>query len=359
MTLKVSVQHQFENFALNVSFEAPAGITVLFGKSGSGKTSLINAVAGLVKPQEAKITLGKHVLHDSDRGVFVAPHQRGIGYIFQDHRLFPHLTVEQNLNFGRGRARREKSGHEFELICEMLGLSELLGRRPLALSGGEAQRVTIGRALLSNPKLLLADEPLASLDERRKAEILPYFERIRDELKLPILYVSHAPTEVARLASWVVALERGRVLRQGDPLDILADAELSPAGASAVGAAIEARVAAHHADGLTELSAAGIALFVPRISHALGAVVRVRLPAADVLLARVKPVGLSALNVMEGQVSGIHRSDDAGAIVSLKTGAGTVLSRVTHRSVQALDLHIGARCFAIVKTVAIASGERG
>ncbi|PKP67843.1 MAG: molybdenum ABC transporter ATP-binding protein, partial [Alphaproteobacteria bacterium HGW-Alphaproteobacteria-8] len=201
MTLQIALKHSFKGFELDIDFEAPPGVTVLFGPSGSGKTTVINAVAGLLRPDRGRITAQDWVLVDTEARQFLPPHRRRLGYIFQEGRLFPHLTVRRNLLYGRWFAPREARGESLSRVVEMLGIGALLDRRPSALSGGEKQRVAIGRALLSGPKLILADEPLAALDEGRKAEILPYFERLRDEVTIPILYVSHSSAEVARLAT--------------------------------------------------------------------------------------------------------------------------------------------------------------
>lgn len=355
MSLSVSLTHRFDGFTLDARFEAPAGLTVLYGRSGSGKTTIINAVAGLFRPDTARIVIGDSVLDDTDQAVSVPTHARRIGYIFQDARLFPHLSVRQNLAYGGWVSRHKAPLAQTDHVVEMLGLGPLLDRRPHALSGGEKQRVAIGRALLSDPRVILADEPLASLDEARKAEILPYFERLRDEGSVPILYVSHAPAEVARLATTVIALEAGQVVRQGPALDVLADPMVTPAGVGAAGAALEAVITAHHADGLTELSAGGVPLFLPRVAQEVGTLVRVRLPASDVLLSRERPDGLSALNIIPGTVSALHEGSNCAVVVSLDTPAGPLLSRITQRSARAMGLTIGAPCHAIVKTVAIAS----
>ncbi|MDG1129166.1 MAG: molybdenum ABC transporter ATP-binding protein, partial [Paracoccaceae bacterium] len=217
MTLQVSLRHQFAGFDLDVAFEAPPGVTVLFGPSGSGKSTVINAVAGLLRPDRGRIVTDDLVLLDTDARRVLPPHKRRLGYVFQEGRLFPHLSVRQNLLFGRWFAPRDARGESLDRVVELLGLEHLLDRRPGALSGGEKQRVAIGRALLAAPRLILADEPLAALDETRKAEILPYFERLRDEVAVPILYVSHASAEVARLATTVVALRAGRVAAVGPP----------------------------------------------------------------------------------------------------------------------------------------------
>ena len=358
MSLDVEIRQRFEGFQLNAAFSAPKGVTVLFGRSGSGKTSIVNAVAGLMKPESGRIALDSEALFDSETGVFIPPHRRRLGYVFQEGRLFPHMTVRRNLLYGRVRAG---GGPEVDVdrVVEMLGLGDLLGRRPGALSGGEKQRVALGRALLSNPRMILADEPLAALDEPRKAEILPFFERLRDEAGVPILYVSHAAAEVARLATTVVALEGGRVVAQGPALDILGDPSVAPTGVRDVGALLEAKVARHHKDGLTELDAGGVLLLLPRIDHPPGRSVRLRIAAQDVMLARDRPEGLSALNIVAGTVTGVRLGEGPGAIVTVATPAGPLLARVTRRSLQALGLQEGAACHAVVKSVAIAPRDVG
>jgi molybdate transport system ATP-binding protein len=246
------------------------GVTVLFGKSGSGKTSVIKRWRGFFI-LTGRIAHRGHRLFDSGRRHFVPPHKRRMGYVFQEARLFPHLDVRRNLTYGRRfapvRPRPWTRPVEFDRIVDLLGLSGLLDRRPRDLSGGETQRVAIGRALLSRPSLLLADEPLAALDADRKEEILPYFERLRDDLQVPILYVSHAAPEVARLATTVVVLEEGRVLRSGPAAEVLGDPDITPLGPRDAGALLEARVVHHHEDGLTELDAGGARLFLPRLGQ--------------------------------------------------------------------------------------------
>ena len=354
MTLSVRLRHSFGAFALDVDFEAPEGITVLFGRSGSGKTTIIDAVAGLLRPQAGRIANGDRVLLDTEAGICLPPHRRRLGYIFQEGRLFPHLTVRQNLAYGRWFAPKDAPREEFAHVVEMLGIGHLLDRRPGRLSGGEKQRVAIGRALLAAPRLILADEPLAALDEARKAEILPYFERLRDEVSVPILYVSHSAAEVARLATTVVALQDGSIARQGPAVEVLGDPMVTPAGVRAAGAVLEAIVIGHHDDGLTELEAGGERLVLPRVPHAEGARIRVRIPAKDVILSRERPVGLSALNILPGTVQALRPGEGPGALVSLRTPAGNVLARITRRSAAALGIAPGANCFAIVKTVAVA-----
>ncbi|EEE37066.1 molybdate ABC transporter, ATP-binding protein [Rhodobacteraceae bacterium KLH11] len=359
MSLSVRLQHQLPGLALDIEFDAPSGVTVLFGRSGAGKTTIANVVAGLLRPEAGRVAVDDWVLFDTRQGTWLPPHRRRLGYIFQEGRLFPHLSVRQNLNYGRRFAPRDARRENPDRVIEMLGIGHLLDRRPAPLSGGEKQRVAIGRALLAGPRLIVADEPLAALDDARKAEILPYFERLRDEVSVPILYVTHSAAEVARLATSVVALQDGRVLRHGPASEVLADPSVAPAGVRAVGAVLQVRVAAHHEDGLTELDAGGTRLFLPGIPHKIGEELRIRIPAQEVLLASKPPEALSALNVMAGQVEAIRAGEGPGAIVSVKTPAGVVLSRVTRRSVAALGLQQGSRCYAVIKTVALAPQDVG
>lgn len=359
MSLSVRMLHNLPGIALDLDFEAPPGVTVLFGRSGSGKTTVVNAVAGLLRPQAGRVAVGDWVLFDTDCGVWLPPHRRRLGYIFQEGRLFPHLTVRQNLNYGRWFAPRGVQRENPDRVIEMLGIGHLLDRRPAMLSGGEKQRVAIGRALLASPRLILADEPLAALDDARKAEILPYFERLRDEVSVPILYVTHSAAEVARLATSVVALQDGQVVRFGPASEVLADPSVAPAGVRAVGAVLSVRVAAHHDDGLSELDAGGARLFLPRIAHRIGEDLRIRIPAQEVILSNIPPEGLSALNVLSGQVETIRSGEGPGAIVSVNTPAGIVLARVTRRSVAALGLQQGSSCYAVIKTVALAPQDVG
>ncbi|MFV0244442.1 MAG: molybdenum ABC transporter ATP-binding protein [Qingshengfaniella sp.] len=361
MSLAVRLRHSFQGFDLDIGFEAPAGITVLFGRSGAGKTTIVNAVAGLLRPDAGRIVADDVALLDTERGLWLPPHRRRLGYIFQEGRLFPHLSVRQNLGYGRWFARRRGAGGSDRMarVVDMLGLGDLLDRRPGGLSGGEKQRVAVGRALLADPALILADEPLAALDEARKAEILPYFERLRDEVSVPILYVSHSVAEVARLATTVIALDGGRVLHQGTAASVLADPAVLPMGVRAAGALIFARVGRHHADGLTELVAGDTALFLPRIGAAPGQTVGLRIAAHDVILSRDRPEGLSALNILSGIVHEIRAGEGPGALVSLDTVAGRVLARITARSVAAMGLAPGQPCHAVIKALSVAREDVG
>ena len=353
--LSVEVEHEHGAFRLAAAFEAPAGVTALFGRSGSGKTTLVNVIGGLVRPRRARVSVDGMVLVDTARGLDVPAHRRRVGYVFQEARLFPHLSVRQNLAFGRWFAPRREAGHDVGLLVDLLGIGHLLQRRPGGLSGGERQRVAIGRALLAKPRLLLMDEPLASLDEARKAEILPFLERLRDEAAIPIVYVSHALPEVARLADTLVVLDEGRVTAAGPTSDILARIGVpSLTGERDAGAVLATEVAAHDpVFGLTTLSTAAGDLQVPRLDRPVGSRLRVQVSARDVMLSLSRPAGLSALNVLAGTVTGIEvERDGAAAEVRLDCGGAPLLARVTRKSAAALALAPGTPVFAVVKTVA-------
>ena len=359
MSLSVAVSHAFAGFALEARFDAPPGVTALFGASGSGKTTLVGAVAGLLRPDRGRIVVSGRVLMDSDARVFLPPHRRRVGYVFQEGRLFPHLSVRQNLTYGRWFSGR-RNGGEVAHVVELLGIGPLLDRPPGALSGGEKQRVAIGRALLSDPELLLMDEPLAALDDARKTDILPYLERLRDDVQIPILYVSHSVSEVARLATTVVVLRDGRVVRAGPTGQVLADPEAVPTlGLRDAGSVLTGRVTRHHDDGLTELDIAGNRLFLPHVAAAPGAALRIRIGAQDVILSRAAPVGLSALNILRGEVTALRSGTGPGVMVQLRIGRESLLARITKRSAAALGLAPGLPCHAIAKTVSVAPADIG
>ncbi len=360
MNLQVDFHHALGGFTLDVAFEAPPGVTALFGQSGSGKTTIINAIAGLLRPASGRIEMQGSTLFDSSRGVNLPPWKRRLGYVFQDGRLFPHLTVRQNLTYGQRFAPSQKPGPELMDVAEMLGITALLGRRPGRLSGGEQQRVAIGRALLSGPRMLLMDEPLAALDTARKGEILPYLERLRDNADLPILYVSHSVAEVARLATTVVVLEDGRVRRVGPAEQVLSDLDMvRQLGLREAGAVLPATVRCHHADGLSELDVSGGRLFLPRTKSPEGAQVRVRILAHDVILARERPQGMSALNILPGRVIELRGGDGPGMIAQLQCGNDRLLARITRRSANAMELAPGVELFAVIKSVAVAQIDVG
>ena len=343
--LEVGFRHDFPGLALDVAFQAPGGVTALFGPSGCGKTTTINAIAGLMRPLQGRIALDGQVLFDA--GTDLPPQARRIGYVFQDARLFPHMTVAANLRYP-SRWRRG-AGRDFDRIVDLLALAPLLDRRPGTLSGGERQRVAIGRALLSDPALLVMDEPLAALDDTRKAEIMPWLERLRDEIRLPILYVSHSVPEVLRLANTLVLMQAGRVLHAGPLTGVLADPDLAPLlGAREAGALIRARITGTEPDGLIRAATAGGQILLPPGSSTDGQELRLRILAHEVILSRQPPLGLSALNVLPVRVLRVE-----GGLVQLALGDERMLAQVTPRSVKALDLQPGTTCHAIVKTVSV------
>jgi molybdate transport system ATP-binding protein len=352
--LEIRVSHRLGDFAIDANFASDGGLTALFGRSGSGKTSLINTIAGLIRPDHARIVVAGAVLVDTDRHIFVPRHRRRIAYVFQEGRLFPHLTVRQNLLYGRWFTRPLQRHGDITQVVDMLGIGQLLRRRPALLSGGEKQRVAIGRALLASPRLLLMDEPLASLDEDRKAEILPYIERLRDETRLPIVYVSHSIAEVARLASTLVILSEGRIAATGPTAEVMARLDLSLlAGRPEAGAILETRIVDHDpAFGLTRLRAAAGELRVPRLELPVGSRVRVRIRARDVMIAVREPRGLSALNVLAGVITAIGPSDGPIAELRLDCGGDALIARLTRQSIATLKLSQGKRVYAVIKSVA-------
>ncbi|SFE56188.1 molybdenum ABC transporter ATP-binding protein [Roseivivax sediminis] len=359
MSLAVALRHRQGDFTLDVDFAAPEGVTVLYGRSGAGKSSVIGAVAGLVRPEAGRIAVGARTLFDSAAGTDVPVHRRRAGVVFQEPRLFPHLTVRENMLYARRVTGRRGAG-ALDEVTQLLGIGALLDRRPRTLSGGEASRVAIGRALLSEPEILLMDEPLAALDEARRAEILPYLERLRDHARMPILYVSHNLGEVARLATHLVVLEGGRVVRAGPPETLLADPSLVHLlGLREAGSVIAARVAAHAGDGVTELSISGGPLYLPRIEAEVGTALRVRILAQDVLLATKRPEGLSALNVLPVEVVSLRYGGGPGVTAQLRAGEDLLLARITRRSTDALGLREGMRCFAVLKSLAVAPTDVG
>lgn len=360
MSLIVDIAHPLGGFDLSVTFEAPGGITALFGRSGTGKTTVVNAVSGLLKPHRGRIVVGGETLLDTGAGIDLAVHRRRLGYVFQDGRLFPHLSVRQNLTFGTRFAPPGATGPGLAEVCDLLGIADLLDRRPGALSGGEKQRVAIGRALLSRPRMLLMDEPLAALDAARKEEILPFLERLRDHTAIPILYVSHSVAEVARLATWVVVLEAGQVARAGPAEQVLSDpATVRQFGVREAGAVLPARIDRHHADGLTELAVSGGRLFLPLMDRGEGQHTRVRILAHDVIVASEAPKGLSALNILPAEVLALHSGSGPGVIVQLQCGDDRLLARITRRSAVALGLAPGRRVFAVIKSVSVARTDVG
>ena len=346
---------------LYVDVELPSqGISALFGRSGAGKTSLINAVAGIVTPDDGVIRVGDRVFFDRARGIDLPLEQRGIGYVFQDARLFPHLNVAGNLRYGLKRSR-DTQAIEWSSVIDVLGLAHLLDRRPHHLSGGERQRVALGRALLRQPALLLMDEPLASLDAPRKAEVLPYIERLAHEFDLPVLYVSHSIDEVTRLARHLVIVSEGRTVASGELAHIMSLPEHSPlVGRYEAGSVIDCAVAQHDDRyGMTTLRFADGQIRVPRVDLATGTPVRVRIRARDVALALTQPVDVSITNQLAGHVLSMTPREGPYVDVAVDLGSTSIRALITRESCDRLQLAIGMRVWAMVKSVALDSRSVG
>ena len=346
----------YGDFALDIDLALPTrGVTALFGPSGSGKSTLLRCVAGLARAPGGYLEINGEVWQDAARGFFLPTHQRSLGYVFQEASLFPHLTVEGNLAYGRKRApagaRRVDQTH----ILELLGIGQLLRRRPERLSGGERQRVAIARALFAHPKILLLDEPLSALDHARKQEILPYLERLHDELEIPMLYVSHAPDEVARLADHLVVLEAGRVLASGPLQETLARLDLPIRLGEDAGVVLEGRIAERDvAWHLARVDFGGGSLWVRDGGHPIGREVRVRILARDVSLALEAHRGTSILNILPARVEQLAEdAHPALALARLDVGGAPLVARLTRRSAAALSLTPGHTVWAQIKAVAL------
>ena len=343
-----------DGFALDVAIDVSApGVVALFGRSGCGKTTLVNIVAGLLRADEAHVEIDGVTLEGA--GKYLPAEQRRIGYVFQDARLFPHLDVMSNLRYGEKRARDGERRITLDLVAPMLGLEPLLSRRVHQLSGGERQRIALGRALLSQPRLLLLDEPLASLDAARREEVLPYLEKLRDELAIPIIYVSHQFEEVLRLATHVVLMDRGKVLSQGSLDDLSLHPELRAiVGLDGVGAVL--RGAVESVDGGTGLASVRIGDNVLQINlraARAGSTVRIQLLARDIILATSRPENLSVRNVLTGTVARIVADDEDTDLVYVDIGGASVLARVTRAASMSLALRTGTPVWVLVKTVSI------
>lgn len=361
MTISFDVRHRLGDFALDVTFAAQGPLTALFGSSGSGKTSVINMIAGLLRPQQGRIAIDGQVLSDAARSIFVPKHRRRIGYVFQDARLFPHLTVGQNLRYGHWFTANRARYADIDQIVALLGIGHLLERRPTALSGGEKQRVAIGRALAASPRLILMDEPLASLDDARKAEILPYIELLRDEVKIPIVYVSHSMVEVTRLASDIVILDAGKVLTAGPIADVMLCTDLLPReDQSEGGALLDMEVTGQDtAFEISVLRSAAGEIRVPGLHRTTGARVRLRIRARDVMLALERPQKISGLNVLAGRVLSLGEPRGAHVDVMVDCSGQSIVARITRLSAQMLGIQTGLQVFAIIKSVSFDSGTAG
>lgn len=360
--IAVDIRHRRGDFELIAAFETKARILALHGPSGSGKTTLAHVIAGLIAPTEGRVAVNGDRLVDTDRGVFVPPEKRRIGLVFQDALLFPHLDVRRNILFGRFFTPRAERRVPFDAVVETLGIEHLLARAPGTLSGGERQRVGLARALLSSPRLLAMDEPMASLDFDRRQEIMTLIERLRDEFAIPILLVSHAADEILRLADEVVALDRGRVLAQGLPSETLAAASRAiEGGRFSVVSAIEARADAFDPRyGVTTLRhPAGEIVIAAKIA-AGDRPVRALINATDVALARTRPSQISVRTVLGARVAALDVDQGPLAFVQLELdGGGRLTAAVTRLALDDMNLHLGDDIFALVKSVALDERDLG
>ncbi len=351
-TIQACFQLDWPGFSLDVDLTLPGhGVTALFGHSGSGKTTLLRCIAGLERAPHGRLRVGDEVWQDAGRWLPV--HRRPIGYVFQEASLFAHLSVLDNLNYGVKRSARSQASQLAQAI-ELLGIGHLLTRKPERLSGGERQRVSIARALAVCPRLLLMDEPLAALDLKRKQEILPYLERLHDELDIPVLYVSHAPDEVARLADHMVVLDQGRALASGALNDVLGRVDVPAVFADDAGTVLSVTLAAHEDDALSRLSFAGGDIYVAQQPQPVGAQLRCRVHARDISLSLSAATDDSILNRVAAQIEALAPAPTPGhVLVRLNAGGAPLLARVTQRSARALNLAPGMMVFAQIKAVAL------
>ncbi len=348
-------QLNYGAFSLDVDLTLPGcGVTVLFGHSGSGKTTLLRCIAGLQYTPNGYFEINGKVWQDNKEGIFVPTYKRSLGYVFQEANLFPHLTILGNLQFGLKRIGKQSNTTDLKQILELLGISHLVDRMPDKLSGGERQRVAIARALVLKPDILLMDEPLASLDTKRKQEILPYLNKLHQQTKIPILYVTHSQQEVAQLADYLVVLSEGRVLASGTLPETLSRIDVPLAQDKEAATVWDVRVAEHDADyHLTTVDFAGGTLSVPAINAEIGTSLRVLIHARDVSIVLEKPTATSILNVVNATIADIVDDQCGRSVVQLKIGKQSLLAHITSKSAQLLRLNIGMTVFVQIKGTSI------
>ena len=353
---RIQLSLQRAQFSLQLDVQLPdQGITVILGASGAGKTSLLRCVAGLDRADQARIEMGGVLWQDDQQGVFVPTWQRALGYVFQEASLLPHLTVKQNLTYGLKRIGSRTPMHSLTQAIELLGIGHLLERSPAGLSGGERQRVALARALASQPRILLLDEPMASLDAARRQEILPWLEKMRDELHLPMLYVTHAANEAARLGAHMLVLEHGQVQAQGTVSEVFANIHQPLGAGEDMGALLQGTLVERHADWhLCRIAFDGGELWLRDSGLAVGQSVRMRVLARDVSIATVAPQHTSIQNLLSAVIEAVADDDHPSQVlVRLRVGPSAVLSRITQRAWAQLRLQVGQQVFLQVKTVAL------
>jgi molybdate transport system ATP-binding protein len=355
MTIEAKLRLDRNDFTLDINFNIPArGVTALFGPSGCGKTTLLRAIAGLERCADGYLKVSDMIWQDGE--VFVPPHQRPLGYVFQEASLFAHLDVRRNLEYGVKRVAKAERRVSLDKAIELLGIGHLLERKPDRLSGGERQRVAIARAVAVSPRILLMDEPLAALDLARKQEIFPYLESLHNELDIPVLYVSHSPDEVARLADQLVLIDSGRILASGSISDMLTRLDLPLAQGADAEALIQATVAGHEeAYGLTYLDFPGGRFTVGHKELPIGQSVRLRVAARDVSITLDHQSNTSILNIFPATIDNVVPASGSQVTVRLNAGGVPMLSRVTRKSAALLHLQPGKSVYAQVKSVALLS----
>lgn len=354
--IKADFNIERHNFNLSISLALPGqGVSALFGPSGSGKTTCLRAMAGLEKLPNSYFALGDIVWQDSKKGIFIPPHQRQIGYVFQEASLFAHLNVRDNLNFGRRRVDPKERKVKFNTICNLLGLTKLLDRPPDSLSGGERQRVAIARALLTSPKLLLMDEPLSALDHALKNEVLPYLEELHQALSIPVVYVSHSPNEVARLADYIAIIDQGRLVQNGALAEVMLDHNAGNLFNEQRSCLFYTYASSYQDQYLTQLKADTLTFWVPKLAVQENTKVRCQINARDVSLCLTHPQDTSITNIFAGIITKIDKLSTPGeCIVTLCVATQQyLLATISYASVKRLDLSIGCQVWAQIKSVVI------
>jgi len=353
--IKARFKVGYSKFSLDVDLALPGrGVTALFGASGSGKTTFLRVIAGLERASSAYIEVNGEVWQDNTCGIFLPTHKRALGYVFQDASLFTHLDVLRNLEYGMRRISTTSCQVPLDQAVALLDIGHLMQRKPDKLSGGERQRVAIARALTTSPRILLMDEPLAALDAKRKSEIMPYLERLHDELDIPILYVSHSPDEVARLADHLVLLEQGKVIASGATNVLLTRLDLDLAHGDAASALVTATISAHDPEyHLSSATFSGGQLLLPQQSATIGQQVRIRVQARDVSLSLAPQRDTSILNTLAATVTELSVDAEGQVMVGLDANGTRLLARITSKSCVAMDLVPGKALYAQIKGIAI------
>ena len=343
------------NFRFEAVHEIPGtGVTALFGRSGSGKTTLLRCIAGIERVTEGFFQVNGECWQDTRKGLFVVPHKRALGYVFQDGCLFPHMQVRANLLYGYRRTPQSHRHVKLAEIADILGLSSLMDRYPDTLSGGEKQRVGMGRALMNSPRLLLMDEPMAGLDQARKREVMPYLENLHAKFKIPILYVTHDTSELIRIADWLVIMENGRTLESGPLDEMLSRMDLDIAEQEDAGALLKVKIIGHDDEfHLTEVEFTGGRLLIPHTDRKAGERLRLRVHARDVSLTLDPPGRTSILNVVKTTVTHVAVRTPNRALVRLNAGGTPLLARITRKSCHNLGLRAGLQVYAQIKSVAL------